>query len=357
MEKIKLSQIHEFCIENCRCNFHCVYCHSGYTNGENNHTSKPYFNRQWFDENLDMSTPVNKLRFWGGEPFANWDVYKEVIEYFYGHYTSSSFICNGSLFEKEKAKWLAEHNVRVHFSHDFASQSLRGIDFLKTDGFKQAAETMREVFAKKNKKYRLSLRKVYHNESKTFNDDIVYLEDVAKTIFPDWDFRISIAFGRGFDIGSKYVWKSENLLKYVEDCVSYYEENGLLAMSLIPNLLSRAFAVYDIVKGYKKPRNLCPATTCYNNHIPYAISSTGHLSYCHCYSEYPRSTTIRETCANCKRRLYCMGACVVTDNTAQCSEWAKLYDGLYEIACKFVEKHGYEKFTELKCSDYKYFKE
>lgn len=338
MNKIKLSDIHEFVLENAKCNFHCAYCHSGYTENDNGHLCKPIiFNKQWFDENL-IFDHSEKINLWGGEPFANWNNYKEVIEYFEPHTNKITFISNGSLFDEEKADYLLKHKCYVHFSHDLAGQDFRGTDFLKTDDFKKAAT----IIKSKRPKWRIALRKVYHGKTPSFDEDIKYLEDISTNYLPEFNFKILVAFGRGFEKGDEYIWKAEDMLTYFRDMMKYIVDNGKFAKDFAIRNLDRNLILWDIQKNKSFDRILCPPTKAYFNNVPFTLGSTGHLSHCHCYAEFPRKKELRETCAKCHRKGYCMGACLVTDNSAQCEEWAKFYDGLYELTDEYINKYSYD---------------
>ena len=343
MSKIKLSDIHEFVLENAKCNFHCAYCHSGYSEGENNHCSRPVvFNKEWIEENMEMNHSP-KMNLWGGEPFVNWETYKEVIEYFKPYVDNMSFICNGSLFDEDKAKYLVSKKVSIHFSHDLSDQSIRGIDFLKTDKFKKAFY----IFKSFKSNWKVRLRKTYHGESSSFESDYNYLKEIRTNFIPDINFRIMIAFGRGFEENSDFIWKAENLLQYHRDAIEKAVSGDSFAKSFTNELVKRGLVIMNLTENPSEGRHLCPATRAYENGIPFAIGSTGHQGHCHCYMEYPRGLGLREECKVCSRKGYCMGACYVTNNTAQCKEWAKLYDGIAAITREYVDKLGIENFKNL----------
>jgi iron-sulfur cluster repair protein YtfE (RIC family) len=42
-----------------------------------------------------------------------------------------------------------------------------------------------------------------------------------------------------------------------------------------------------------------------------------------------------------------MGACLVTDNSAQCEEWRKLYDGIVAMMGDLIERMGLEAVENL----------
>jgi len=122
-------------MENAICNMKCKYCFGGYIDGHNGHTGKVAdFNPDILDKALRRVAPdyAGGIKFWGGEPLANYETLQKVVEYARAKfpYAHLILITNGSLLTKEKAKFFIKHKVSVNISHDGSGQSLRGKDFL-----------------------------------------------------------------------------------------------------------------------------------------------------------------------------------------------------------------------------------
>ena len=327
----KLSDFREVLIEQAVCNFHCKYCHSGFSDGSNCHTFKTKFDKEWWEKNVEL-VPVEHIAIWGGEPFANFKVVSEIVEYLKPYVGTFTMICNGSLFDIEKAKWCIENNVRVHFSHDFSDQAIRGKDFLKDEKFWEACRYMKEnhkpLFGQPE--WKISLQRVVHGSMSGFEADVKYLEQLPK----EFDYVFSTAIQRGENMPDEFCWTADNLIPYYKSLMQYVIDKKPLAKYFYSNLIKRHFRRYFDIPA----RFTCAPL----NHIAegkmHSISASGKLYFCHAQNEFDRGIHVNEDCKTCKWAKGCMGACGVMKQKVPCSEWKKLHEVLYDEIDAFVKK-------------------
>jgi len=188
----------EICMENAICNMRCKYCFGGFDGNHNNHTGKvPEFNASLLDKALRYVSPSYRggIKIWGGEPLANWETFKKVAEYARSKFPEANLILitNGSLLNKEKAKFLSEMRFHVNISHDGAGQSLRGKDYLVA-GTEQV-DAIR--YLKLNGSFS-SFHMVIHRESCDLDKQIDYWTNVSENIL-EFPFQVSWSIFRATD--------------------------------------------------------------------------------------------------------------------------------------------------------------
>jgi len=111
------------------CNYECEYCSQRFVPraGETNKNDiEPFLSglNEW------VTTPPEKVEFWGGEPFVYWKTLKPLAEAIRVKYPQAvlSVITNGSLLTPEINDWLVALEFGVGISHDGPGQHVRGPD-------------------------------------------------------------------------------------------------------------------------------------------------------------------------------------------------------------------------------------
>lgn len=114
------------------CNYECEYCSQRFVphSSESNPDSVDSFVSgmdKW------VTTPPERIEFWGGEPFVYIKTLKPLAESLRAKYPDAQFsvITNGSLLSFELNRWLDELGFAVSVSHDGPGQSVRGPDPLE----------------------------------------------------------------------------------------------------------------------------------------------------------------------------------------------------------------------------------
>lgn len=108
-----------------RCNEVCKYCHASRANMKETETDMSIPTAEKVVE-MAMRSPSDTLtiEFQGGEPLANWDTVKHVVEYGStlakqrGKRVMFSLVSNLSLMDDEKLAYLIEHRVQISTSLD-----------------------------------------------------------------------------------------------------------------------------------------------------------------------------------------------------------------------------------------------
>ncbi len=108
-----------------RCNEVCVYCHASRRNmDEMSFDMTEDTARQVVDMAFETPSPQIILEFQGGEPLANWDVVRFIVEYAVeknktaGKDLAFSLVSNLSLMNDERLSYLVENNVQICTSVD-----------------------------------------------------------------------------------------------------------------------------------------------------------------------------------------------------------------------------------------------
>jgi len=108
-----------------RCNLTCVYCHASRASMEktefdmNEETA-----RKVVDRIFETTSPSINIEFQGGEPLANWDVVRFIIDYAKkknetaGKELAFSLVTNLTLMDEEKMQFLVDHDIWICTSLD-----------------------------------------------------------------------------------------------------------------------------------------------------------------------------------------------------------------------------------------------
>jgi uncharacterized protein len=115
------------------CNYSCEYCSQRFVEAPESTSANDI---EAFIEklkNLDLSM-VNRLEYWGGEPFVYWKTLKplhEALKAVLGSEVTFSIITNGSLLNAEKVDWILDNKIGFSISHDGPGQYVRGDELLE----------------------------------------------------------------------------------------------------------------------------------------------------------------------------------------------------------------------------------
>ena len=99
------------------CNYACSYCNQS---KHNHFVGGMTEDAKMFLDKIPEDWKLERIEFWGGEPFVYWAKMKVLIPAFRKRYPDAHFnvITNGSLLDDEKADFLIEHKIGVNISHD-----------------------------------------------------------------------------------------------------------------------------------------------------------------------------------------------------------------------------------------------
>lgn len=111
------------------CNYSCEYCSQRFVPRAEETNPESIV---WFMSGLDLwvTTPPERIEFWGGEPFVYIKTMRPLAEALRAKYPQARFsvITNGSLLTVEINEWLDRLGFTVSISHDGPGQSVRGPD-------------------------------------------------------------------------------------------------------------------------------------------------------------------------------------------------------------------------------------
>lgn len=142
------------------CNYSCSYCSQRFVPHVD--SSNPD-DVEGFIEQLKvaLTTPPQRIEFWGGEPFVYWKTLKPLAEGLRQHYPAAQFnvITNGSLLDAEKNEWLDRLGFSVGLSHDGPGYHARGMDPLD-DTEKHAA--IMDLYRRLHPQGRISVNAMIH---------------------------------------------------------------------------------------------------------------------------------------------------------------------------------------------------
>jgi uncharacterized protein len=112
------------------CNYACSYCSQAFQIADA--TVSRLADVEHFLTELDgwIAEAPEKIELWGGEPFLYWAKIKRLIPALAARFPKAAFsiITNGSLLDREKLDFIAEHDIAITISHDGPGQHLRGPD-------------------------------------------------------------------------------------------------------------------------------------------------------------------------------------------------------------------------------------
>ncbi|HVM97301.1 MAG TPA: His-Xaa-Ser system radical SAM maturase HxsB [Candidatus Acidoferrales bacterium] len=116
--------LHAFVLTH-RCNHGCQYCHSSIVGMERTDTDMSIETaRRGVDLAFSTTSPAFTIEFQGGEPTANWDVLKFIVDYAReknttaGKILSFALVTNLSLMDDEKLDFLIDRKVQICTSLD-----------------------------------------------------------------------------------------------------------------------------------------------------------------------------------------------------------------------------------------------
>ena len=126
------------------CNYACSYCSQAFQIADA--TVSKLADVEHFLTELDgwITDAPEKIELWGGEPFLYWAKIKRLIPALAERFPTAAFsiITNGSLLDREKLDFIAEHDIAITISHDGPGQHLRGPDTLDDPDKRQWIETL-----------------------------------------------------------------------------------------------------------------------------------------------------------------------------------------------------------------------
>ena len=112
------------------CNYACSYCSQAFQIADA--TVSKLADVEHFLTQLDgwITDAPEKIELWGGEPFLYWAKIKRLVPALAARFPRAAFsiITNGSLLDREKLDFIAEHDIAITISHDGPGQHLRGPD-------------------------------------------------------------------------------------------------------------------------------------------------------------------------------------------------------------------------------------
>ena len=112
------------------CNYACSYCNQAFQIADA--TVSKLADVEHFLTQLDgwITGSPEKIELWGGEPFLYWAKIKRLVPALAEQFSKSAFsiITNGSLLDREKLDFIAQHDIAIGISHDGPGQRLRGPD-------------------------------------------------------------------------------------------------------------------------------------------------------------------------------------------------------------------------------------
>ena len=112
------------------CNYACSYCSQAFQIADA--TVSKLAAVEHFLTQLDgwITGSPEKIELWGGEPFLYWAKIKRLVPALAERFPKSAFsiITNGSLLDREKLDFIAQHDIAIGISHDGPGQRLRGPD-------------------------------------------------------------------------------------------------------------------------------------------------------------------------------------------------------------------------------------
>lgn len=111
------------------CNYECGYCSQRFVERPEETSLKHVEGFLEKLNGLDLSG-LEKVEFWGGEPFVYWKTLKPLAEAMRAKYPAAIFgvVTNGSLLDEEKVEWMDKMNFGFAISHDGPAQHFRGPD-------------------------------------------------------------------------------------------------------------------------------------------------------------------------------------------------------------------------------------
>ncbi len=142
------------------CNYACDYCSQRFVPhaGETSKDDVPAFLALLKDS---ITTPPQRIEFWGGEPLVYIKTLIPLAEALRERYPQASFglVTNGSLLNPQTNEWLDRLGFGVGISHDGPGQSVRGPDPLDD---KQARAGILDLYRRLAPQGRISINAMVH---------------------------------------------------------------------------------------------------------------------------------------------------------------------------------------------------
>ena len=150
------------------CNYECSYCSQRFVPHADSTNPKDV---DKFVNELDawVTTPPERIEFWGGEPLVYWKTLKPLAEMLRNKYPNATFIMitNGSLLDIEKNKWLDHMGFHIGMSHDGPGYHVRGLDPLENEEQRNA---IMDLYGRLKPKGRMSINAVLHKDNQSRKD-------------------------------------------------------------------------------------------------------------------------------------------------------------------------------------------
>lgn len=144
------------------CNYSCSYCSQRFEPHTDSGAVKLV--PKLLDQLSKLELDLERIEFWGGEPFVYWKALKPLAEALVERYPNAvpTIITNGSLLTPEKNEWLDRLGFSVGISHDGPGYHARGLDPLSVESQKQA---ILDLYNRLHPKNRISLNAVLHKDN------------------------------------------------------------------------------------------------------------------------------------------------------------------------------------------------
>lgn len=124
------------------CNMSCSYCRAMHNLPEKNICApikEAQLNKEaLLAQILPVKDKIDRVSIWGGEPFLDFERFKEAFEFVKEVLPDASVgvITNGTmLIHDHICDYVVENNIQLSLSHDAHNQSYRGIDYLKDERY------------------------------------------------------------------------------------------------------------------------------------------------------------------------------------------------------------------------------
>lgn len=249
------------------CNFRCEYCFTNmiYSSEEREKLQKKVENKIMTPENAIkyIQTVIDKrlkndektlsIQFFGGEPLANWNTCKAVMDYFkngdeYGISISYGIVTNGSLITKEVAEYFKQYNVPVVVSFD----SPKGDNRVTIDGKSAFDKIVQGISILRDNGNRIIFNSVFSKE--TFETFDLELIDFARENNVN---EIGVLFDLDLEFYKQRT--CEEIVDKLWEVYKYGQENGVLITGYWHMIFQKMFGENAMLaQGYKT----CSATGC-----------------------------------------------------------------------------------------------
>lgn len=157
------------------CNYECGYCNQRFVPHAD--SSNPG-DIEAFVAQLTSALvePLERIEFWGGEPFVYWKTLKPLAERLRLLYPKAHFgtITNGSLLDPDKNEWLDSMGFAVGLSHDGPGYHVRGADPLDEP---ERRDAIMDLYERLHPKGRISVNAMLHAGNRSRASVQAWLKD------------------------------------------------------------------------------------------------------------------------------------------------------------------------------------